>query len=140
MSRRTSAQAFLNTLPGSDDPILMVAESTSDDRDPTWAASQEATSSQVNRASSPSHVNPSSDGIEYPDDFESYTPMELARLEVIGDWRGIAARFLEPLKPEVKFGWCKLVKMKTNKTVDVGKPWNSRKGYIQYSLPGFNKV
>jgi len=118
----------------------MVAETTSDDRDPNWVASQEVSTSQVNRHSTPTRVGPSSDGIECPDDFELYTPVELARFEVIGNWREINRRFLEPLKPEVEFGWCKLVKMKTNKTVDVGKPWNGTRGYIQYSLPGFNKV
>jgi hypothetical protein len=68
----------------------------------------------------------------------SYTPKDLFLLEVFNDWKSIGARYLDNLVAE-RYGWCGLVKLATNKG-EADIPLEQRRGYIQLSFKGLNKV
>lgn len=68
----------------------------------------------------------------------AYTSKDLFLLEVFKDWRSIGARYLDNLAAECH-GWCGLVKLATNKG-ETGVPLEQRRGYIQLSFQGLNKV
>ena len=70
-----------------------------------------------------------------------YTPKDAFILdEVFGEWRTIEDRLLAGLKPVKSFGWCGLVDKATNRQSDRSLPVEERKGYIQLSFAGINKV
>jgi hypothetical protein len=70
-----------------------------------------------------------------------YTPKDAFLLdEVFGEWRTIEGRLLAGLKPVKSFGWCMLVDKATNRQSDKSLPVEERKGYIQLSFAGLNKV
>ena len=67
-----------------------------------------------------------------------YTPTELFRLSCFAEWRQIEQKYLRSQPAEV-YGWCKLVTKATNKN-ETNAPLPDRKGYIQLSFQGLNKV
>lgn len=70
-----------------------------------------------------------------------YTPRDTFILDkVFGEWRTIEDRLLAGLKPVKSFGWCRLVDKATNRQSDRSLPVEERKGYVQLSFAGLNKV
>lgn len=67
-----------------------------------------------------------------------YTPKDLFLLDVFSEWRSIGARYLDNLVAE-QYGWCRLVSLATNKG-ERDVPLRDRRGYIQLSYRGLNKV
>jgi hypothetical protein len=74
-----------------------------------------------------------------PSNEPPYTPVELFRYKVVGDWRRIDEVYLSRASPVVRRGWCRLVDKATNKG-ESDVPLHLRKGYVQLSYEGLNKV
>lgn len=67
-----------------------------------------------------------------------YTPEEKLRLRLFLEWRDIEKKYLRSLRSE-NHGWCRLLTMATNKNESL-VPLLDRRGYVQVSIGGFNKV
>jgi len=81
---------------------------------------------------------PSSPEPQLLDSSPGYTKAEALRLELFLDWRIIESDYLQPLRSEIH-GWCRLVTLATNKN-ETNVPLLERRGYVQVSIKGFNKV
>lgn len=100
-------------------------------------SSQETSLSDETFSSGPSVARESPE----PELFSSpgYTQAEVVRLNLFLEKDQIERRYLAPL-PAVNHQWCRLVDMATNKAGENRARLLERKGYVQVSIGGVNKV